>query len=390
MKHIIRLSLFVFGQFLALQIMAQPYFVETATISGNNIVIKIKPVNGSITCGWSDIEFFFRNGTGAPNADAAFTAATITVNTTHFPSVSIPYTGINLQGTEVNYNTYWFGVSFFPTTPQTYNQNQEYTICTITLSSSPSGFELELCHNEPNFTPHYVVLTDESGADKSNLTGTCKFYGPYATICEPDNCPNTTPGNNHILPLNGPLPVELVDFQARKYGDHVARLDWRTAIEINFEAFEVERQHGGNWAQIGKEPAKAVGGSGATYTFYDVNTTAEEELYRLKMVDFDGTFEYSPVRSVQFDGEKTMRIFPNPATDVLYLQYGADMEEEDLQIELYDWTGRIVLQKNVAVSPGSTGVLYLSNYRLPAGVYRFNAGSANGFLFSQSIVIPIF
>jgi hypothetical protein len=66
------------------------------------------------------------------------------------------------------------------------------------------------------------------------------------------------------------------------------------------------------------------------------------------------------------------------------------MEEEDLQIELYDWTGRIVLREKVAVSPGSSGVLYLSDYRLPAGVYRFNAGAANGFLFSQSIVIPIF
>ena len=390
MKHIIRLFLFVFGLLLAFQSAAQPYFVATATINGNNLVYKIKPVNGSITCVWVDIEFFFRNPTSSPNAHNAFDDATIVVNTVNFAGVSIPYNGQNMQGFETDYNNYWFGTSFSVTPIQTYVQNQEYIVCTITLSSSPSSFDLELCHNT-NFSPHYATLTDETGSERINTTGTCVFYGPGATVCDPNNCPISTPAINHILPLDGSLPVELVDFQARKYGDHVARLDWRTAVEINFEAFEIERLQGENyWAQIGKEPAKAVGGSGATYTFYDVNATQEEELYRLKMVDLDGTFEYSPIRLVRFGSDQTMRIVPNPATDVLYLQYGAEMAEGDLLVELYDWTGRIVLQKNMVVVPGSSGVLYLNDYRLPAGVYRFKAGAANGFLFSQSIVIPIF
>lgn len=391
MKHIYRLSFLVSCLFLALNGAGQPYFVSTAAISGNNIVYKIKAVNGSITCGWSDIEFFFRNGNGSPNADAAFTAATITVNTTNFPGVSIPYNpGGNIQGAEIGYTNYWFGISFSSTALQTYNQNQEYTVCTITLSSSPSEYALELCHNEPWFSPHYLVLTDEGGNDKTNLTGTCKFYGPGATICDPVNCPNTTPGFNHILPLNGSTPVELVDFQARKHGDHQARLDWRTAVEINFEAFEIERQHGQQWEPIGREPAWAAGGSGAPYTWYDTDARGELVYYRLKMVDFDGTFEYSPIRLVRFDSEQSMRIFPNPATDVLYLEYGTAMEEGNITVEIYDWSGRRVLQKSMTVVPGASGALYLSDYRLPAGAYRFQASSENGFLFSNSIVIPIF
>jgi|GEM_PF-2852562 len=378
--------LFAF-QLLAFSGTAQPYFHATASISGNNILYKIKAVGGNITTGWSDIEFFFRNSTAALDADGEFAGATITINTTDFPGINIPYNGKNVQGTETGYNTYWFGLSFTSTSPKTYNQNQEYLVCTIGLTVSPSNFDLELCHNEPNFWPHYVVLTDEIGNDLTNLTGTNKFYGPDTVICNP-NCPVSTPGNNHILPLNGAQPVELVDFQARKYQLTSARLDWRTALEINFKVFEIERQHpDGYWEHIGSEPGKAAPGEGATYMFYDHNPPGPTAYYRLKMLDADGSFAYSPLRSVTFEGDHTLRIFPNPASDVLHIAFGAGMYEDDLQIELVSRRGKVVAQTQIAVTPGAVENLAIGTYRLAAGTYLFRARSASGFLFQQYVTI---
>lgn len=368
---------------------AQPYFQATAELSGNNILYKIKAVDGNITCGWSDIELFMRNSTSLPDANDAFLNATITVNTNDFPGVSFPYNGMNVQGSETGYNNYWFGISFGSTTPKTYNQNVEYIVCTIMLPSSPAGFEFELCHNEPNFSPHYLVLTDEGGNDWTSPAslGINKYYGPGAYICEPDNCPVNNPGNNHILPLNGPTPVELLAFQAKKYDEHTALLNWNTANEINFSVFEIERESGTGWEKIAQEPAKAVPGTGASYQYFDRNPPARQEYYRLKMVDFDGSFAYSPIRQVSFAPTPDLLLSPNPATDILYIQVNSSIPESELLVELYSFTGKKVLSQQLSITPGIKQPLSLLPYSLPSGVYFFWAISPSGFTFYKQVVL---
>jgi len=388
MPTAIRLFVLLACLLFALHGSAQPHFLATATINGNDLQFKIKPVGGPITCGWTVFEFFFRNSTAAPNADAEFEGATITMNTTDFPGLTIPYNGANLQGTETGYNNYWFGLPINPpTTTKTYNQNQEYLVCTITLTTSPSGFDFELCHNDL-FVPHYLALTDEGANDKTNVTGTNVFYGPDTVICMPNNCPVTTPGNNHILPLNGAQPVELVDFQARKHQQASARLDWRTALEIDFDVFEIERQRtDGLWERIGTEQGRAAPGDGAAYVFFDYSPPGRTAYYRLKMVDDDGSFAYSPIRSVAFEGDNTIRIYPNPASDVLHIAFGADMREDDLLVELLTSRGKVVAQARLAVIPRATEKFFLDRYRLPAGMYLFRACTPNGFWFQKRVAI---
>ena len=365
---------------------AQPYFQATATISGNSILYKLKPVNGDITCGWAVIEFYFRNTTISPVADGAFAGATITVNSTAFPGVSIPYNAMNFQGAETGYNNYWFGTFFFPTTTeQTYMEGQEYVLCTITLSTPPSTYNLELCHNEPNFFPDYMTLTDGEGIEESSPTGICKFYGPGAAICEPVNCPASTPGNNHILALNGSAPVELVDFQVFKNGDHAARLEWRTASERSFARYEVERQNGGDWVKIGVEEAKST--HGEDYEFFDRQPPGGSVYYRLRLVDLDGSYAFSPVRQLWFEQAESLLIHPNPVSRALHLQFAPDFPEEAVHLELCDWSGRVVLQKTLAAAGGSAFTLPIDQFTLPAGIYLFRATSERGFAVSRPVAV---
>ena len=121
------------------------------------------------------------------------------------------------------------------------------------------------------------------------------------------------------LPGAGSLPVELTHFSAKPQDGRVV-LHWRTASEQDNEAFTVERSAKlGDW-----EPVLQVAGSGTTrhavdYEAVDKLPLAGRSFYRLKQVDFDGTSSYSDIVSVDLAQASITGVFPNPATNVLYL-----------------------------------------------------------------------
>jgi hypothetical protein len=114
------------------------------------------------------------------------------------------------------------------------------------------------------------------------------------------------------------LPVELLSFTAEKSGS-TSLLNWSTAAEIDFDHFEVERSADGRtFETIGVVDAK---GSNSVYSFVDRLPIIGLNYYRLKMLDIDGEFEYSVVRTVTFDKDlRGIKIYPNPTTDKVYLE----------------------------------------------------------------------
>ncbi|WP_143828706.1 hypothetical protein [Dyadobacter fermentans] len=88
----------------------------------------------------------------------------------------------------------------------------------------------------------------------------------------------------------GALPVELVSFQAVKEGA-VVQLHWETASEVNSETFVIMRSADGKkWSEIGSVAAAQTSNSHLQYKFTDAAPLAGENLYKLKMIDADGTF----------------------------------------------------------------------------------------------------
>lgn len=347
------------------------YMQMTAELSGaTNLLIKIKPVGGNLTIGWSDIEFCIRNPDSS--TDPGFAAAQVTINTTDFPGISLPYRGKNEEGSETGYYNYKFGTSFVGTTARTYIQNQEYVLCTITTAGF-SNTNLELCHNEPNFQPHYIALTDNHGNDVSNLIADGnKFYGESALICTP-NCPTTTAGNNHILPIAGTssvLPVELLDFSVEKNGNQKAMLAWETATEKQLLGFQIERSSDGtNWEKIGLEPAK---GSRSNYIYRDDYPPLDIVYYRLNMLEANGGSSYSPVRSLHFGRETDISVYPNPTTGFLQIKW--NMEEEiKREIQIFETTGRLIF----TTITENKHYVSIDLSHLPAGAYwlRVNSGA---------------
>lgn len=118
-----------------------------------------------------------------------------------------------------------------------------------------------------------------------------------------------------IYNLGGTFPVEFSDFEVSLDLDNGAvDLDWATASELNNDYFTIERSVD---ARI-FEPLGNVNGNGTstelhTYEFKDVAPFIGENYYRLKQVDIDGQFSYSPTRSVLFTPDRSrVFIYPNP------------------------------------------------------------------------------
>lgn len=111
------------------------------------------------------------------------------------------------------------------------------------------------------------------------------------------------------------LPVHLISFAGKPSKKSVV-LNWVTASEENNNYFEVERSLDGiSFEKIGEVTGVGNSSSIQNYRFIDRFPLSGRLYYRLRQVDFNGTFEYSEVISVTFEGLESalhLSIFPNP------------------------------------------------------------------------------
>ncbi|MEZ4828339.1 MAG: PKD domain-containing protein [Bacteroidia bacterium] len=184
-------------------------------------------------------------------------------------------------------------------------------------------------------------------------TGTPSIIIPTYTVA------NGGPGGNHVIAfqtsgfstfyLTGPdasFPVEWLDFTAVQKGED-ARLFWATANESNSSHFVVERSwNAWEYAPIGM--VKAAGNSSRVleYNFTDPWITRQEHdrlFYRLRQVDYDGSFDFSKVEEVaiRFDATR-WSLFPNPAKDAFSILLETD-RPAPARIQVTGLDGRVVL-----------------------------------------------
>lgn len=139
----------------------------------------------------------------------------------------------------------------------------------------------------------------------------------------------------------GPLPIELLDFQARAEGQQVHVL-WATATERDNDHFTIERSRDlGLWETVAEVPGATNSSSELRYTVVDAQPLPALSYYRLKQTDLDGTTETFPVAAVNRDGGGgPFVMYPNPANDRLTVLFpGMDAKTA---LRLVDELGRTV------------------------------------------------
>ncbi|TAE11869.1 MAG: choice-of-anchor D domain-containing protein [Bacteroidetes bacterium] len=177
-----------------------------------------------------------------------------------------------------------------------------------------------------------------------------------------------------------PLPITLLGLKGRRVeglrGERTeeVRLEWATASEINNKGFEVEMSDNGlAYKKIAFVEGK---GNSLTSNIYQLTTIQPNDgYYRLKQIDFDGTFTYSPVVFVEGVAGKVV-VYPNPSNGAFAILVGKD--KLDLPARLLNAQGTVVA---TSVATGQLGeATKVVTTGLPAGVYFLHtvvAGKTN-------------
>ena len=166
------------------------------------------------------------------------------------------------------------------------------------------------------------------------------------------------------------LPVSLMSFNATA-SNQLAKLDWATASEVNNAYFDVERSADAlTYTRVGNVPGRGNSFSRQQYSFTDETPAPGANYYRLRQVDTDGRFSFSPVRAVIIRGNGELTLLGNPvSTDltVAGLLPGSSAELLNLsgQRQYYQ--------------PGiSTDQLRLDVRHLPTGTYLLRVQEPGG------------
>jgi hypothetical protein len=162
-----------------------------------------------------------------------------------------------------------------------------------------------------------------------------------------------------------------VSFTVADYGNNSVLIKWQTASETNNDFFTIERsKNGRNWEIVEKILSKSINGLSTLplhYSTIDTIPYSELSYYQLKQTDFDGQFEYSPIRSVIIDRVLNTQIlvYPNPSENQISI---VGTRAELNEIRVFSLLGQDVssLIKQIFADK-SRLVIDLSN--LKSGVY---------------------
>jgi Secretion system C-terminal sorting domain len=163
-----------------------------------------------------------------------------------------------------------------------------------------------------------------------------------------------------------PLPVRLIYFRAVAVQSTI-KLDWRVANPGLIKEFWVEKRIAGNWSSLRKTETDILK---ENYNYIDEHPEPGINFYRLRIVENNNSFFYSPVQQVIMNmSPGWFVIHPNPATDQVTITGWFSL---NTTISLLDVSGKLLLQKKLTAAGNS---IRINLPPLGRGVYMLQTGS---------------
>ena len=162
-------------------------------------------------------------------------------------------------------------------------------------------------------------------------------------------------------------PVKLVSFTAVKNGKDVMA-KWKTSSELSTKEFQVEwSADGRNFYSIGTVQAFGNSDVERNYSFLHKDVAAGNNFYRLKIIDENGSFSYSPVVKLNFAAKGIIKVYPAVTNSNINIELNAAKQEATTMM-IFDHTGRLLSSKRVQLMAGYNKIDH-SVGNLPAGEY---------------------
>ncbi|RPI73078.1 MAG: T9SS C-terminal target domain-containing protein [Ignavibacteriales bacterium] len=304
-------------------------------------------------------------------------ANNILINNRTGGNPGVIHAGLNMSNTtgvlNINYNNYFAdgGSGAFPVSwgGITYDNLANYQAAVAPLEQNTIFKNVEFVSNTD------LHLTGASQGD-FDLAGT-PLGIPDDIDGDPRNVANPYKGADESTP---PLPVELSSFTSYVSGNSIT-LTWITSSEINNRGFDIER----NFNNEGWIKAGFVNGNGTstelnTYSFNENNLLPGIYNYRIKQIDFNGSYHYFNLDSdieinspLSFDLSQN---FPNPFNPSTQITYSV-AKQVNVKLVIFNSIGEeIAVLINEQQQPGK----YMVNFEggnLSTGVYFYKISAGD-------------
>ena len=192
------------------------------------------------------------------------------------------------------------------------------------------------------------IIQSSSGLTSNEYTATPLTNNTtyYWRVTSVNACGQTTSTVFDFVLNTGVVPVELVNFTG-EHRNKINYLNWITAAEINNAGFEIQRQQADrdrDFKTIGWVDAQST--NGATYEFKDEQISlGARYFYRLKQVDLDENFEFSPIITLDVPGKHPgLILYPSPVQNQLSLDlFLPDLDtDQPVQFSIFNLMGQEV------------------------------------------------
>jgi len=249
---------------------------------------------------------------------------------------------------------------------------QNPLMCNIAPASNQgTGFNDALLAVNNAFEPSIVVT-------QNDINNNVYYVMQVQTWSNGNACPQPnvtlTFGGTATLSCDAPvlLPVELVSLKG-EHRERYNRLYWSTDSEFNSNHFTIESSSDGtNWVVLGSVAAEGYSDNTIHYSFDDYAYHNPLTYYRLKMVDRDGAFKSSEqiivLSNVEFSGLFS-NIYPNPANDAYFLNYGGKDFETPIEISMVNMNG-VIVQNERMEGFDAHNAIKIQTTELANGVYQ--------------------
>ncbi|MEZ4984909.1 MAG: hypothetical protein R2795_07715 [Saprospiraceae bacterium] len=221
-----------------------------------------------------------------------------------------------------------------------------------------------------NGTEGFLGVGVTTGSNYAVYDFSCDSYTSAILLCVNYYDPKSS-CSNFSFSL---LPADILSFTVTE-ADATALLAWKVANETNVDYYEVERSEDGIvFTPLHQIAAVGNGKDFANYDYADPleNINATQLYYRLATVDYDHSKHYSTIKTLSLERQKKVTLYPNPATDWLYVPLDAAWEQTDF---------RLVYPHGQVSLPGTTTqdeIIRLDVRSVPAGVFVLQYKDARG------------
>ena len=236
--------------------------------------------------------------------------------------------------------------------------------CTSIFNATDAGVP------SPTYTWNFgagSTPTTASGAGTHNITynGNTGSSNVSLIIQSSNGC-----SSNGSIPINlvcAPTPVT-VDYFYASWLSEVAYLQWKTSNANSFSHFEVERSFDGiSFSKISNVTFSFTN-SVNEYKDNSIPNNAFSVYYRLKLVDNNGSFTFTNIKTLSRKNNNKLDVTPNPFIDFVDIGF-ISTKKETVVVQLFNTSGSKIKQNEIAVFKGFQKIKIQNLNLLKSGMY---------------------